>query len=287
MKKSRKIKLLAFLLSVVLLTAGLVTLFLPASATIVANGSWYSSAQSTLYINNASDLWAFAKALQSGKNFSGQTVFLTTDITVNENWDAFGTATPADKWPLTSVDKHFAGVFDGQGHTISGLYASASGTSGFGLFGDVARGTSATVRNLTILNSRIVNTAGAKTGTIFGEIEEEATTRIADDYYVNTTTATIDNVHLDVNVIAKGQYSGSTNGVGGFVGCNRTELTIMNSTFDGKVTSASRGVAAFVGATYPYQVAVDDDNNPATADKEVNCYKTYSQPWLGGHSVRE
>ena len=267
MKKFGKAKVIALLLTLALLVAAIPLILLPTRAEIAATEGWYSDSKTAFTIGNASDLWAFATALEGGKTFEGKTVYLNADITVNDDWDAFGTKTNAVQWPLTTQNKHFAGTFDGQGHTISGLYAVSTGNNGFGLFGDVPTGKTATVKNLTIVNSRIVNEDGGATGGIFGEVETESSSLILDDYHVNKTRAVISNVRLDVNVVAKGQHSESTGksgGVGGFIGRCRTDATITNSTFDGRVTSASRGVAAFVGATYPLQISYDHDGDGAT-----------------------
>lgn len=266
MKKTKQIKLMALLLSLLMVLSSLALFALPSSA-ITADSGWYSSSASVLYVENAADLWAFASALQSGKTFSGQTVKLTDDITVNKGWDAFASSVsqPTDIWPLKTTNKHFAGTFDGQGHTLSGLYASTNGTAGFGFFGDVATGTSAAVKNLTIVNSYILNTDGSVTGGIFGEIEVETNELIKDDYRENVTRGEIDNVHLSIRIDVRGIKGGSTSGVGGFVGCSRADLVIKNSSFDGKIQTGARGVAAFLGATYPKQISgLDHDSDGAT-----------------------
>ena len=269
MKSSKKLKALSAFLALFLAAAALPMLFLPASAKITATQTWYSSIKTVFTIRNASDLWAFASALQNGRTFEGATVYLNADITVNDNFEAFAetVAAPENIWPLTSVNKHFAGTFDGQGHTISGIYATTTGTTGYGLFGNVPTGKTATVKNLTIENSYIVNTNGAATGGIFGEVKPEGSTLIKDDYHVNVTKGVIENVHLNLNLVAIGKHSegvGTSGGVGGFVGRNRADVTITNSSFDGKITTPSRGVAAFIGAAYPQQITHDHDGDGAT-----------------------
>lgn len=270
MRKRNMTKGVALLTAVLMLVALLPVGMLSASSAVTANSGWDTSA-STLYIRNASDLWAFAAKLNSGTTFSGKTVYLTADITVNEGWDASSSTVPTDCYPLTATGKTFAGTFDGQGHTVSGLYLSAGGHQ-VGFFGNVATGTTATVKNLTLVNSRIQNTNGACTGGIFGSVEAESSAIITDDSHVNATKAVIDNVHLNVVITAGGAYGGSTSGVAGFVGRNCADVQITDSSVSGSVTTASRGVAAFVGATYPTQVKVKVGEN----NVDVNAYATHT-----------
>lgn len=253
MKKRKTTKLIALFAALVMTVTCLPLGAMTSAATVIPASGW-STGGDTLYINNAADLWAFAEALNKGTTFSGKTIKLTTDITVNEGVtkEQMATSTPSDTWPLTNTNQKFAGTFDGQGHTISGLCLKTSGQN-VGFFGNVARGTTATVKDLTLTNACIVNTSGAHTGGIFGLVETESDTVIADDNHVNTTKAIIDHVNLDVLITAGGNHSGDNGGVAGFVGQNCADVTITNSTVGGKVTSASRGVAAFVGATYPKQ----------------------------------
>lgn len=103
-----------------LLTGGMLSL--PAEA--------FAQNASTGYyeIANADDLYAFAKLVNEEEtDFSGQTVVLTKDILLPEEteWipvgEAYGSA--------------FSGTFDGQNHTITGLYIRDTEYDGMGLFG--------------------------------------------------------------------------------------------------------------------------------------------------------
>ena len=79
---------------------------------------------------------------------------LTADITVNtevldsdgnpNNGSGFETWTPIGKDPKT-----YTGIFDGQGHTISGLYFNNSNTDYVGLFGC----NSGTIKNVGVVDS--------------------------------------------------------------------------------------------------------------------------------------
>ena len=90
---------------------------------------------------------------------------LTADIVLNdpsdfENWTQ---TPPANTWLPIGEEGSFTGSFDGNGHTISGMYVCASesddtAANNPGLFGDVYGGT---ISNLTVTDSLIVVADGA------------------------------------------------------------------------------------------------------------------------------
>ncbi len=109
-------------------------------------------------ISNAGQLYWFASKSGLSKN-TGWNAKLTADITVNSGtFDANGNYTEGDAaaTPRELVkfgqNNDYKGTFDGDGHTISGLYDYADGKTGnVGLFS--ANG--ATIQNLTIDNMYI------------------------------------------------------------------------------------------------------------------------------------
>ncbi len=79
---------------------------------------WYDENGKEFTLTTADQLFEFAK-LSVFYNFEGQTIKLGADIVVNEgNAADWGTQIPDRMWD--GVAK-FAGTFDGQGHTISGI----------------------------------------------------------------------------------------------------------------------------------------------------------------------
>ena len=106
----------------------------PYSGTEITS-AWYSKKDKTITITTAEQLLFFLKEANSGAtNYVGKNVVLGNDIVFNE-----GTYTNWEKNPpaynlgvLTDTIGGFGGTFDGQNHTISGLYvsrlANASGT---------------------------------------------------------------------------------------------------------------------------------------------------------------
>ena len=97
----------------------------------------------------------------SGDNFMGKKVVLNVDVVLNEgNAADWETTAPANLWqpiggnyPDGAKMTSFTGTFDGQGHTISGLYykAAANYVAG-GLFGWVSSKFPAAFKNLTLDN---------------------------------------------------------------------------------------------------------------------------------------
>ena len=117
-----------------------------------ADTSWgldYASS-SVFYINDAGDLAQFASMVNSGNNFTGNTVYLNADIDLqNQVWTPIG----------NSESKPFSGTFNGQGHTIDNVYIFYSQGAVAGLFGYVTNGH---IRDLDIVNIVFDNDVNAK-----------------------------------------------------------------------------------------------------------------------------
>ena len=105
-------------------------------------------------ISNKEDLYAFALVVNKNVETSANAV-LTADITVNtgvlksdrtlaDNYSDFETWTP-----IGNNQKPYTGTFDGQGHTISGLYFNDVDASYVGLFG----GNCGTIKNVGVVDS--------------------------------------------------------------------------------------------------------------------------------------
>lgn len=98
----------------------------------------------------------------AGDMFFDQMVNLTSDIVLNEgDASTWATTAPANKgWlPIggeranAATGSGFDGIFDGKGHTVSGLYyAGADDHLGAGLFGYVGRDSNAIIQNITVEN---------------------------------------------------------------------------------------------------------------------------------------
>lgn len=96
---------------------------------------------------------------------------LLADITINEDVSGSDATSQKYKWtPLGTDSSKYTGTFDGNGHTISGLYINSTAAN-TGMFGRI--GSSAVVKNLTLADSVIRSTKNY-TGAITGYIDDAA-----------------------------------------------------------------------------------------------------------------
>lgn len=127
------------------------------------------------------------------------------------------------KWtPIGNSSIAFTGNFDGDGHSVSGMFINTTSTHN-GLFGN----SSGTVQNLTVANSWVSggkNTAGVigyNVGTI-ENISNSASVTAIDEcvggVVGNSTYKVYNNYSIIKNVVNKGFVSGKNN-VGGVAGC--------------------------------------------------------------------
>ena len=250
--------------------------------------SWPTSA-STLHISTPGQLLQFEYLLDHDTTFSGKTVYLDNDINLNPDWDAsvsFSAATgmglanstgtitlpsyPTNEWTnigraKSGVSKDnqalvgFQGTFDGQYHTISGVYAiretasTASSNShtfcannqtsytpsGFGLlFNRIQSG--ATVRNVSVTNSICVwnqNFGNSESG--FGGL--------IGGMSGSGGACTVSNIYTDVNVVLRSSSHPSV-AMGGIVAWQGAG-TISNCVYNG-VMATTNGTGS---TSYPAQ----------------------------------
>ena len=162
-------------------------------------------------IGSAEDLEAFA-ALVCDEGQSGANAILTADIALTQPWET----------PIGITGAAYTGIFDGQGHQISGFDATAEADA-WGLFGLTAN---ATIRNFSI-SGKLTANGGTGSGVI--------------GYPSNST---IFNVHsaLEINVPLP-----SVHHVGGVVGSARGGNTISSCTFSGSMTGEDGSTDNFAG----------------------------------------
>lgn len=155
MKTSKK-------LLAVLLTLCMIFALLPTFA-LADNTNTFNAADTSPTVSTAADLAAFAAAVNGGNNFSGNTVTLLANLTLSGEWTPIGNANRSGK---TASGNTFAGIFDGNGKTISGLTITTGvANAALGLFGAVSGGT---VKNLTLAGVSINVAANANTGVVCG-----------------------------------------------------------------------------------------------------------------------
>ena len=146
-----------------------------------ADISWYNEENTEFAISKASELAGLA-ILVNGNNvdFEGKTVKLGASIDLDgELW------TPVGKYAWKSEDRrYFKGTFDGQGYTISNLYANSEYA---GLFGCVW---GATIRNVVIEDAEVVGSgqAGAISAYVYGNANSAQATTTVENVTVTEST---------------------------------------------------------------------------------------------------
>ena len=119
-----------------------------------ADTSWYNETNTELEISTAEQLAGLAELVNNGNNFSGKTIMLTADILLNDtsDWENWENSAPANTWtPIGNWPNLFSGTFDGQGHTVSGIYINSENYYYHGLFGY----NEGTIKNIGVTESYI------------------------------------------------------------------------------------------------------------------------------------
>ena len=125
-----------------------------ASPKIEQNKAWGDTNNDGVFeIASAEDFLAFAAKRPTLGSYAGKTVKLVADIDLNPGWDASSKTAPTNVW--TTMFR-FDGIFDGQGHTISGLYSTGDANGNNASF--ITNVVGATVKNVRIVNSLFIGT---------------------------------------------------------------------------------------------------------------------------------
>ena len=154
-------------------------------------------------ISNAGQLYWFSQQVNSGNR--GINAVLTNDIVVNKNVLVNGElnsslTNPREWTPIGNSSNYYKGTFDGQNHTISGLYFNDSSTSYVGLFG----GNWGTIKNVGVVDSYFKGY-----------------------YYVSGVCG--NNNGTMTNCYNTGTVSGTEKEVGGVCACNNGTITNCNN----------------------------------------------------------
>lgn len=144
-----------------------------------ADTSWYDGESDTYDISTAEQLAGLSKLVADDNSMAGVVINLTADIVLNDtsNWKDWSSKAPANKWiPIGSSAGNafgympFAGVFNGNGHSISGLYVKSPRTAGlFGyVYGSIITGV--IIKNGVVISYR--NGSYSYAGGIAGIVEK-------------------------------------------------------------------------------------------------------------------
>ena len=204
--------------------------------------SWYSSTSYDVTITNLKELYGLA-VLSKTNTFENYVIKLGADIVVNEGkattWMNNPDKAPTNPWhPIGSRGCRFAGTFDGQGHTISGVYYNAKGKPAtyVGVFGYTAAGS--TIRNLGVTNSYF-DVSGNKDQRYVGGI-------------VAVGQGSLDTLYSDIIIKADGRDIGGIAGYLDFSGATKYfQPAVNNCWFNGKlIGNTGRRMGGIAGAVF-------------------------------------
>ncbi len=210
-------------------------------------------------IGNAGQLYWFAdKVNNDNENFGSVNAILTADIVVNEGkMTAETDSTAVRHWtPIGNYDNQYTGTFNGNNHTVSGLYFNNTHTDHVGLFGLL--GENGAVENTGVINSYF--NGNNYVGGVLGRNNVGTTTNCYNTGEVSGNDTVGGVVGANSGTITNCYNTGEVNGdddVGGVVGYNYGTITNCYNT--GEVSGSEWYVGGVVG------------NNSGTI---TNCYNT-------------
>ena len=242
---------------------------LPTPTTQVYTG-WYDGGKGTYTITTAAGLRGLSE-LSESYNFVGSTIELGSDITLNEGTlDSKGTQAEWNSvlanwntWTPIGPVNLFNGTFDGQGHTIHGVYVTDSKgideNSLAGLFAQT--NVSAVIRNLRLEDSYIQG-GGYYVGSIVGKSAG------TDFYQVYSNAIVTGNSAMIGGLVGAVQGNGGT-----FTGC----------WYDGRMPLASDawqagGLIGCVRNGTAVETTIQDCLNTA----DISCKGTQTYDYIGG-----
>ena len=226
--------------------------------------SWYDPDKNTYVLTDSKDLYGLMYLSNSKIDFKDKKIVLANDIQVNtgksQEW-AKNENTPDEVYNWDGIGKYatFLGEFDGQGHTVSGLYG-VTNTSNIGLFASV--GAKGKLKNICLTNTYFgsTKTGSAGVGSIVGRLEGDIDAAYSDAILVsigNNTGGIVGYKNDDIdNKITNCWYAGTMmvggNASGGIIGrMYAGAMTVNNCLFSGTLSiggeKRSASVGGFVG----------------------------------------
>ena len=135
-----------------------------------ADTSWFTDDKTSYDIYTAEELAGLAQLVNRGHSFEGITVSLKSDIKLNDtsNWKKWDKEPPKNIWGRIGYeggvndDYPFMGCFNGNGHTISGMYIN-TGSNFIG--GKIAAGLFGFIKGALIMNLKMKYAYVRATGT--------------------------------------------------------------------------------------------------------------------------
>ncbi len=283
-----KRKILSVIVSLILII-GAVYPALPMVGAAVWNGSMVTPSISggVYQIGTAEQLAWFANAVNNGTTTIK--AVLTADIELNSE------GSNANVWtPIGTTEYPFEGMFDGAGHTISGVYVDTT-SSNVGLFGVVKNtndeGKTESVAPEFIVSKKTfliknLNVTGSVKGhqNVGGIVGRSDYAGIKDCYFNGTVTGTYNSVGAIVGLaneetaVVQCHSSGSVTGeqrTGGIVGYANGNSVVSKCYSDASVTG-TRNVGGIVGTLSGASLVGSFFRGSVTADNRVGGIIGYS-----------
>ena len=117
-----------------------------------ADTSWYTGDKTEYVLKSADQLVGFHSLRSATCTFEGVTIKLDCDVILNQGTvEEILASGKKHAWKQLNSAHQFRGTFDGQGHTISGLYMKLSSSAVRGMFGGI--GGNAVIKNFTLTNT--------------------------------------------------------------------------------------------------------------------------------------
>lgn len=212
------------------------------------------TAEDPYQIANEAELSLMSEKLNSDESrsdYSSCYYILTGDILLNdtEDFQKWVEEGPQYSWkPISKGAYHFTGTFDGNGHTVSGMYININIEdenaidNKVGLFGSIE----GTVKNLNVDNSYICASGYiGKIGGICGA--------------VNSENAQLINCTSSVNIDVYDAYCG------GFVGYSTRTFNVSDCDFSGEINQVKDNTTNIIGGILGYGNAeIENSQNNGT-----------------------
>ena len=165
-----------------------------------ADTTWYDADETEYVIATSADLYGLANVVNgegiTSDSFENKTIYVVSDIEVNRGLNITvnttttastnGNATVTGKefdWTPIGKTTAFAGTFDGNMHTISGIYSNGT-EDNLGLFATTEKGSA--IQNLKLINSYFYNSM-TNTGSIVGQCAGSLVNIYSDAYVASNT----------------------------------------------------------------------------------------------------
>ena len=202
-------------------------------------------------ISNAGQLYWFAGLVNGTLPGTKRNLFvnavLKADIVINKNvLKSDGTLNDGTFKEWTPIEL-YGGIFDGQNHTISGIYFNHTEKGCVGLFGEVGHGSQ--VSNVRIMNSYINGhyDVGGVCGHNGGIITNCSNVGVVSGTGDRVGGVCGNNYGTITNCSNAGTASGTSWQIGGVCGYNYKKGTITNCNNTGKISGISRYVGGLIG----------------------------------------